>query len=106
MNPVATEIIRHGMGAYATRRLLPATSTPWATTEQGARVHAYQPTTPCCLPCPDDHNTVIFADASGTTSLTPRLGGQLWSSGQTRQADCTNTTSQEPPSSGPPLTGN
>ena len=56
---------------YGTRRLQPATTTPWATTEQGARIHAYQPTTPCRLPCPDDHNTVIFADAFGTTSLTP-----------------------------------
>ena len=44
-------------------------------TEQGARVHAYPPTTPCCLPCPDDNNTVIFADASGTTNLTPAAGG-------------------------------
>ena len=30
---------------------------------------------PCRLPHPDDHNTVIFADASGTTSLTPAAGG-------------------------------
>ena len=34
-----------------------------------------------------------------------RPGGQLWSCGRTRQADCTNTTSQGPPSSGPPPTG-
>ena len=75
MNPAATEIIRQGVGVYATRRLRPAATTPWATTEQGARVHAYQPTTPCRLPCPDDRNTVFFADASGTTSLTPAAGG-------------------------------
>ena len=41
----------------------------------GARIHAYQPTTPCRLPLPHDHNTVIFADASGTRSLTPAAGG-------------------------------
>ena len=40
MNPAATKIIRQGMGVYATRRLQPATTTPWATTEQGARIHA------------------------------------------------------------------
>ena len=33
------------------------------------REHASGPT------CPDDHNTVIFADGSGTTSLTPPAGG-------------------------------
>ena len=70
MNPAGTEIIHQGIGVYATRRLQPATTTPWAAMEQGARVHAYQPTTPCRLPCPDDRNTVIFSDASGTTSLT------------------------------------
>ena len=75
MNPAATQIIRQGVGVYATRRLRPDANTPWATTEQGARIHAYQPTTPCRLPNPDDHNTVIFADASGTTSLTPAVGG-------------------------------
>ena len=74
MNSVATEIFRQGVGIYATRRLQLATTTPWATTEQGAPVHAYQPTTPCRLPCPDDRNTVIFADASGTRSLTPAAG--------------------------------
>ena len=52
-----------------------AATTLLATTERGARIHAYQPTTPCCLPYPDDHNTVISADASGTTSLTPAAGG-------------------------------
>ena len=30
---------------------------------------------PCRLPHPDNHNTIIFADASGTTSLTPAAGG-------------------------------
>ena len=30
---------------------------------------------PCRLPRPDNHNTIIFADASGTTSLTPAAGG-------------------------------
>ena len=74
-NPAATEIIRQGVGVYATRRLQPAANTRWATTEGGARIHAYQPATPCCLPHPDDHNTVIFADASGTTSLDRAAGG-------------------------------
>ena len=60
---------------YATQRLQPAATTLWATTERRARIHAYQPTTPCPLPYPDDRNTVIFADASGTTSLTPAAGG-------------------------------
>ena len=30
---------------------------------------------PCRLPQPDNHNTIIFADASGTTSLTLAAGG-------------------------------
>ena len=75
MNPAATEIIRQGVGVYATRRLQLATTKPWATTEQRACVHAYQPLTLCRLLCPDDHNTIIFADASGTTSLTPAARG-------------------------------
>ena len=75
INPAATEIIHQAVGVYATRRLQPATTTPWATTEQGARIHAYQPMTPFPLPCPDDHNTVIFADASGTTCLTKAASG-------------------------------
>ena len=49
MNPAATEIIRQGVGVYATRRLQPATTKLWATTKQGARIHAYQPATPCRL---------------------------------------------------------
>ena len=75
IDPAATEITQQGVGVYITGNLQPATTTPWAIREQGARVHAYQPTTPCCLPCPDDHNTVIFADAPGTTSFTPAAGG-------------------------------
>ena len=71
MNSAATDIIRQGVAVYATRRLQGATTMPCATTEQGASIHTYQPTTPCRLPCSDDHNTVIFADASVTTSLTP-----------------------------------
>ena len=75
MNPAATGIMHQGVGVYSTRRLWPDTNTPWATTERGAHLHAYQPTMPCRLPHPDSHNTIIFADASGTTSLTPAAGG-------------------------------
>ena len=75
MNPAATEIIRQGVGVYATCRLRPGTNTPRATTERGAHIGAYQPTMPCRLPQPDNHKTIIFADASGTTSLTPAAGG-------------------------------
>ena len=75
MNPAAPGIIRKRVGVYATRRLQPASTTPWANTEQRARVHAYQPTTPCRLPCSDDRNTIIFADPSGIMSLTPAAGG-------------------------------
>ena len=75
MNPAATEIIRQGVGVYATRRLRPDTNTPWANTERGAHIHAYQPRMPRRLPHPDNHNTIIFADASGTPSLTPAAGG-------------------------------
>ena len=74
-NPAATEMIRQGVGVYATQRLQPAITTPRATMERGARIPAYQPTTPCPLRYPDDHNTVIFADVSGTSSLTPAAGG-------------------------------
>ena len=38
-NPAATEMIHQGIRVYATRRLQPSTTTPWATTEQGARPH-------------------------------------------------------------------
>ena len=75
MNPAATEIIRQGVGVYATQRLGPDTNTPWAITQRGAHIHAYQPTMPCRLPHPENHNTIIFPDASGTTSLTPAAGG-------------------------------
>ena len=75
MNPAATEIIRQGVGVYATRRLRPGTNTPWATTERRAHIHAYQPTMPCRLPHPNNHNTIVFVDASGTTNLTPAAGG-------------------------------
>ena len=75
MNSAATGIIRQGVGVFATRRLRPDAHTPWATTERGARIHAYQPTTPCRLPHPDEHNTIIFADASGTIGRTPAAGG-------------------------------
>ena len=78
MHSAATEIIRQGVGVYATRRLRPDTNMPWANTERGAHIHAYQPTMPCRLPHPDNHNTIIFADASDTTSLTPAArGGRL-----------------------------
>ena len=75
MNAAATEIIRQGFCVYATQRLRPDANTPWATTERGARIHAYQPRKRCRLPHPDNHNTVVFADASGTTSLTAAAGG-------------------------------
>ena len=104
MNPAVTEIIRQALGVYATRRLQPAATTLWATKEQGARIHAYQPRTPCCLPYPDNHNTVIFADASGTTSLTPAAGGGSF--GVEDGRDCANTTPQGLSSSERPLTGN
>ena len=106
MNPATTEGIRQGVGVYATRRPQPATTTPWATTEQGARVQAYKPTTPCRLPCPDDRNTVIFADASGTASLSPAAGGAALELRTDATVHCNNTTSQGPPSWGPPLMGN
>ena len=75
MNRAATEIIHQGVGVCATRRLRLDANGQWATTERGAHSQAYQPTTPCRLPHPDNHNAVIFADASGTTSLTPAAAG-------------------------------
>ena len=65
------------MGVYATRRLQPATTTPWATMEQGTRVHAYQPRMPCRLPCPDDSNTVILQKPPAPQASTQQPGGQL-----------------------------
>ena len=97
MNPAATKIIRQEMGLYATQRLQSATDTPWATMEQRAGIRAYQPATQCRMPYPDDHNTVIFADASGTTSLTPAAGVAALelrtdATGQLRQNHLTGTT--------------
>ena len=97
MSPAATGIIRQGVGLYATRRLRPDADTPPATTERGAHIHAYQPTMPCRLPHPEDHNTVIFADASGTTSLTPAAGGaalelQVDTTGRPHQQHLTRAT--------------
>ena len=97
MNPEATEIIPQGIGVYCTRRLQPATNTPWATTEQGACVHTYQLTRRCRLPCPDDRNTVIFADASGTRNLTPAareaaLELETEAAGRLRQQHLTGAT--------------
>ena len=106
MNLAATEIIRQGIGVYATRGLQPTTTTPWATTEQGAQVQAYQPPAPCRLPCPDQRITVISADASGTTNLTQETEGQPWGYRETRRTDYVNSTSRGPPSSGPPLAEN
>ena len=97
MNPAATEILRKGVDVYATRRLRPDANTPWASTERGAHIHAYQPTMPCRLPHPNDHNTVIFADASSTTSLTPAAGGaalelKVDTTGRLHQHHLTGTT--------------
>ena len=58
MNPAATEIIRQGMGVYATRRLRPDTNTPWVTTEQGG-THPCLPTNeavPPTAPGQPQHN--------------------------------------------------
>ena len=62
-----------------------------------ARVHTYQLTSPCRKPRPDDQKTAIFADASGTTGLTPAAGGaalelQPDETGQLRQHHLTGTT--------------
>ena len=75
MNTAATETIRQGMVVYAARKVKSATATPCATRAQGAHVNAYQPKTTSGLPRPDSQNTIIFADASGTASLTPAAGG-------------------------------
>ena len=97
MNPAATGIIRQRVGVYATRRLQPAATTPLATAERGARIHAYESTTLCRLPYPDDHNTLIFPDPSGTTSLSPAAGGvalelRTDASGRLRQHHLTGAT--------------
>ena len=75
MNAAATDIVYQGIGVYAVPRIRPAVPTPWATTAREAHVHAYQPTSSCRMPRPDDTNTVIFADAFGTTGLTVAAGG-------------------------------
>ena len=75
INAAATKMIYQEIGVYATPRIKPATTAPWATTTRGARVHAYQPRTPCRLSPPDNQITVIFADASDTTGLTPAAAG-------------------------------
>ena len=75
MNAAGTEVIHQGIGAYTIPRIRPATTTPWATGAEGALLHAYQPTSPCCLPRPEDQNTIIFADACGTMGLTPAAAG-------------------------------
>ena len=71
MNPAAAEIIHQAIGVYAPLKIKPAIATPWATLTRGACIHTYQPTTPCRLPRPHNEHTIIFADASGTASLTP-----------------------------------
>ena len=96
-NAAATEIVHQGIGVYAVPRIKPASTTPWATTERGAHVNAYQPTSPCRMPQPDNQNTVIFADASGTTGLTPAAAGAALAlrpeeTGQLRQHHLTGTT--------------
>ena len=101
MNPAANEIIRQGLGVYATWRLWPDTNTPWATTERRARLHAYQPTMPCRLPHPDNHKTIIFADASSSTSLTPAAGGAALE----LKVDTTGRLHQHHLTTSPPLTG-
>ena len=79
MNPAATEIICQGVGVYAGRRFQPATTTPGAATEHGARIHAYQPTMPCRLLFPDDHNTVNLQMPPAPQASPQLLGRQLWS---------------------------
>ena len=79
MNPAATEIIHQGIGVYATRSLQRATTTPWATTEQGAGVHGYQLTTLCRLPNPDDRKSSHLCGCLGYHEPHPsgRAGGSL-----------------------------
>ena len=97
MKAAATEIIHQGIGVYTVPLIRPATTTPWATTAGGACVPAYQQTCLCRLPRPDDQNTIILADASGTMGLTPAAGGaglqlQPDKTGQLRQHHLTWTT--------------
>ena len=97
MNAAATEIIHQGMGVYAVPRIRPATTTSSTTTAGGARVHSYQPSSPCRLPRPDDQNNIIFADASGTMGLNLAAGGAALElrpdeTGQLRQHHLFGTT--------------
>ena len=97
MNAAAMEIIHQGIGVYVVPRIGPAITTPWPTTAGAARVHAYQPTAPCCLPRPDDQNTIIFADASSRIGLRPAADGAALElrpekTGQLRQHNLTGTT--------------
>ena len=69
------------------------------------RRQVYQPPTPCRLPYPDENHTVIFADASGTTSLTPAAGGAALelrtdATGRLRQHHLTGATIFGAPSHG------
>ena len=96
-NAAAAEIINQGIAVYATPKIKPATTTPWTTATMGVCIHAYQPTTPCRLPCPDNQNTVIFAHASGTIGHTLAAGGAALelrpdTTGQLRQHHLTATT--------------
>ena len=75
MNAAVMEVMHQGIAIYAVPPFGPATTTFWASTAGRARVHAYQLTSPCRLPLPDDQNNIIFADASGTMNLTPAAGG-------------------------------
>ena len=97
MNAVVTERIHQWIGVYAVPRSRRATTTHWATTTRGARIQACQPMSPCRLPRPDDENTIIFADASGTVGLTPAAGGAALellpdATGQLGQNHLTGTT--------------
>ena len=96
-NAAATEIIRQRIRVHATPEIEPATTIQWATIAEETHVHAYQPTSPCRLPQRDDQNTVIFAGASGTMSLTPAASGAALelgpdATGQLRQHHLTGTT--------------
>ena len=97
MNAAATEVIHQGMEVYVVPRITPATTTPWAITVGIPRVRAYQPTSLCRLPRPDNQNTIIFADVSGTTALTSTAGGAALelkpdTVGQLRQHQLTGIT--------------
>ena len=93
IDAAATEKNFHqGIGVYAIPRIKSAVRTPWATTARESHVHTSQPPSLCRTPRPDDQNTIIFADASGTTGLTPAAGGLLRHYRQMKRASCGNTT--------------